>query len=382
MTRRPASTHSCEVLVVGLGPAGGAAAAAAASRGLKVMAVERKREIGVPVQCAEFIPLPLARHARAPGVLAQRVNGMRSVLPSGAAHASPLAGLMVERAAFDQALAGEAEGAGAALHRASRLAALDGERRVARIATPRGALEVAYRALIAADGPHSTVAALLGLPALATVNTRQYTVPLAKPESETAIWLSDAYPGGYAWLFPKGGRANLGVGMDPRLDADMKTPLDALHRHLVAERRVGPEVLFATGGAIPVGGLRERLVIGAVMFAGDAAGLTHPVTGAGIAAAVISGERAAEAAHALVCEDKAGAFAEYEEDIRDQFQASIERGLGRRRELERAWRSAEASRDAIQRRGWIAFEEYYREPSAAREQGALKHPLGAADPRR
>ena len=57
------SAVSCDVLVVGLGPAGGAAAAAAAKLGLRVVGVEKKRVVGVPVQCAEFIPLPLGRHA-------------------------------------------------------------------------------------------------------------------------------------------------------------------------------------------------------------------------------------------------------------------------------------------------------------------------------
>ena len=72
-----------DVLVVGLGPAGGAEALAAAQAGLRVAAVERRKEIGVPVQCAEFIPLPLARYAVPEGVLQQRIQGMVSHLPSG-----------------------------------------------------------------------------------------------------------------------------------------------------------------------------------------------------------------------------------------------------------------------------------------------------------
>jgi digeranylgeranylglycerophospholipid reductase len=355
------SAVPCDVLVVGLGPAGGSAAAAAAKLGLKVVAIDKKRTVGVPVQCAEFIPLPLGRHAQGPGVLAQRVHGMSSVLPSGRAHTTPFGGLMVDRAAFDQALARAAEKAGATLHLASRLVVLDVERRTALIATSRRSFEVSWRVLIAADGPHSATAARLGLPPLKTVNTRQYTVPLLSPSMETAIWLSDAYPGGYAWLFPKGRCANLGLGMDPRVAAEMKRPLDALHRALVAEKRVGREILLRTGGAIPVGGLRARLVVGSTIFAGDAAGLTHPITGAGIAAALVSGERAAQAAHALLQESAADALAGYEEDIRDQFEGSIVRGLARRHELDRTTFRAAARSDAVQRRGWIAFPEYFDE---------------------
>ena len=97
--------RDCDVLVVGLGPGGGAAAAVAARAGLRVMVVERKREIGTPVQCAEFIPMPLSRHAQGPDVLMQRITAMKSVLPSGAVTDTPFSGLMVDRTAFDRALA-------------------------------------------------------------------------------------------------------------------------------------------------------------------------------------------------------------------------------------------------------------------------------------
>lgn len=358
------SARDCDVLVIGLGPGGGVAAAAAASAGLRVIAIDRRREIGVPVQCAEFIPLPLSAHATAPGVRAQRITGMKSVLPSGAATDSPFAGLMIDRAAFDRALARAAAAAGAALHAASTLTALDHVARGARIRDAGGERTVTYRVLIAADGPHSTVARLLGLPPLATVNTRQYTVPLLQPFSDTDIWLSPAYPGGYAWLFPKGERANLGLGMDTRFDGDMKAPLDALHQRLAAEGRVGAPVLARTGGAIPVGGLRAALAVGDALFVGDAAGLTHPITGAGIAAAVASGEIAAAAAQACIAGD-AGALPAYEEEVRDQFGESLARAVARRKELARIWNTAQAGDDACHRRGWIAFEDYYRAPLAA-----------------
>ena len=50
-------TETADVLVLGLGPAGAAAAAEAARRGARVVALDRKREPGRPVQCAEFVPM-------------------------------------------------------------------------------------------------------------------------------------------------------------------------------------------------------------------------------------------------------------------------------------------------------------------------------------
>jgi digeranylgeranylglycerophospholipid reductase len=351
--------RAVDVLVIGLGPAGGAAAGAAARGGLKVLAIDRKREIGVPVQCAEFIPLPMSRHAQADGVLLQRIEGMKSFLPSRAMERTEFPGLMVDRAAFDKALAVQARQAGAEILPDTRLVRLDAGQSVARIKTPSEEFEVQYKVLVAADGPHSAVAEALGLPHLEVVYTRQYTVPLRQPFADTDIWLSDGFPGGYAWLFPKGNLANLGLGADKRLADDLKAPLDALHQQLVDEGRVGAEIFYRTGGAIPVGGLREHLVVGNVMFTGDAAGLTHPITGGGISAAVVSGERAGEAAVALLVKRDATALADFEEDIRDQFEQTIQRAVERRKWLAQHWKSEAARQDAMHRKGWIAFPEYF-----------------------
>jgi len=350
--------RKCDVLVIGLGPAGAAAAAAVARAGLDVVAVDRRETVGIPVQCAEFIPLPIGRYAQAPGVTLQRIAGMTSVLPSGAVHRADFPGLMIDRARFDQALADAARQAGAELLLRTAFGELDPGAKRATLRDRRGPLLVSYRALVAADGPHSRAAASLGLPRLATVCTRQYTVPLHDAYADTDIWLSPDFPGGYAWLFPKGASANLGLGMDTRFAADLKAPLDRLHARLAASGRVGRGILARTGGPIPVGGLRPRLVERDVAFAGDAAGLTHPITGAGIAAAVISGERAGRAAGDW-CKGDADAWHDYEEDIRDQFEASLARATRRRRWLERYWSTPAAGSDRLHRRGWIAFPEYF-----------------------
>lgn len=350
---------SCDLLVVGLGPAGGSAALAAASRGLNVVAVERKRKIGVPVQCAEFVPLPMGRWTRAAGVLQQRVAGMNTFLPSGASAHTAFPGLMIDRAAFDRAIARDAERAGARILLGARLLDFDSDARVARVGHDDGAFEVEFRLAVAADGPHSRLADAIGLQPLTTVDTRQYTVPLHRPGADTDIWLSQAYPGGYAWLFPKGDVANLGLGADRRIAPDLKQPLEQLRERLAGQGIVGRDVLGRTGGAIPVGGIRERLVAGPVLLAGDAAGLTHPLTGAGIPAAVISGDRAGEAAAEFLAGGKAGALADFEEDVRDQFEDSVARAVQRRQAMNAEWRAPSARTDAFHRRGWIAFAEYF-----------------------
>jgi flavin-dependent dehydrogenase len=139
----------------------------------------------------------------------------------------------------------------------------------------------------------------------------------------------------------------------------LKAIVDGLHETLADEGRVGREVLAMTGGAIPVGGMLEpHGVLGAtrVLLAGDAAGLTNPVTGAGIAAAVYSGGLAGEAAAAIVAGDNNAADG-YEEELRSVLGASLARAVLRRREL--AAMPADRDRKAALRRGWIAYPEYW-----------------------
>jgi digeranylgeranylglycerophospholipid reductase len=352
------TASAVDMLVVGAGPGGAAAAWGAARVGLKTLVVEKKQSIGEPVQCAEFIPGPMVGYTRRDGVLSQRIDGMKTYLPSGAVTPSAYAGLMVHRAEFDRALAARAAAAGAEIITDAALVALDAARQIAQIRHAGRNREITYRVLVAADGPRSTAARLMGLPALPVIQTRQYTVPLTQPYADTDIWLSDEFPGGYAWLFPKDALANLGLGADRRFESDLKTPLARLHAELVRQGRVGAEIVQRTGGAIPVGGLRARLAHGNILFVGDAAGLTHPITGAGIAAAVQSGEYAASAAAEYVG-GNARALAAYDEDVREQYGPALDRAVERRAQLTRCWRHPAARDDRVQRRGWIAFEEYF-----------------------
>jgi flavin-dependent dehydrogenase len=252
-----------------------------------------------------------------------------------------------------------AEEAGAGIRLGTALDGLDAENRIARVRDGVNWRVIRYRHLIAADGPHSKVAALLGMPRQDLVHTRQYTVPLLTAQADTSVWLSGEYPGGYAWLFPRGGDANLGIGIDYEFGRNAKHPLDKLHEQLVQTGTLGPTILRRTGGAIPVGGLREQLVGKSTIFVGDAAGLAHPITGAGIAAAVVSGERAGQAIVEWLASGSSAALDAYEQAMRDLYGPSIERALRVRKSLASVWRSHDTDRKDAQHRIWIAFDEFF-----------------------
>ena len=335
--------ESADVVVLGLGPAGARAAAEAARRGCKVIALDRKRAPGVPVQCAEFVPAMI--DADLAGVVRQRIDAMATFVEDDAPDFRPhFPGHMLDRAAFDASLVEKARRAGADVRLATVVKGLTAD---GAVVTENGTLQAPV--VVGADGPRSRAGKAIGSVNEALVETRQVTVALKQPHGATDIFLSAGIPGGYGWLFPKGELANLGAGVGPGHKLRLKPIVARLHESQKA--RLSTEILAVTGGAIPVGGLLKPfgyLKQTLVLLAGDAAGLANPVTGAGIAAAVQSGRLAGQAAATRAAE-------EYERELEDLYGGALERALRRRREL-----LASSFQKHHLRRGWIAYPEYWQ----------------------
>lgn len=363
--------ESFDVLVVGLGPAGAEAARAAAERGGRVLAVERNARPGEPVQCAEFLPMMIGMDLPDLGDSGvQGIEAMRSFLPGQAPEVTgDFRGRMVDRARFDRHLIARAQAAGVECRFNTPLQGLNPDGLAL-----LGGRRCRARVVIGADGPRSRVGAAIGAVNADLVETRQITVDLLKPQTSTDIFLNPAIRGGYAWLFPKGGEANLGLGIAASDKARLKPLLEALHAQLGTEGRVGARFLRHTGGAIPVGGITGpvgRLGETPVLLAGDAAGLVNPVTGAGIPAAVLSGRMAGLAAAEFLA-GHMGAPDDYAEELDDTFGASLALALRRRRDLLATYRDNLLPGSDDLRRGWIAFPQYW-----AREAPAV-HSLEAS----
>lgn len=348
------SVMEVDVMVLGLGPAGACAAAEAARAGCRVFAVDRKAVAGVPVQCAEFVPAMIGIDVRElAAAVRQPIRAMATFVEGDAPDRKDnFPGHMLDRAAFDAALVRDAKAAGAHCELGVAARGIDADGNV----TLSDGRRLKPRVLIGADGPRSVAGRAIGQVNTALVETRQITVTLHHAHDATDIFLAADIPGGYGWLFPKGDIANLGAGVTPEHHTQLKAIVSRLHRQLVDAGRVGADVLALTGGLIPVGGL--LLACGAlgdtrVLLAGDAAGLTNPVTGAGISAAVQSGRLSGAAAAALLAGSDA-AHQRYAEELDDVFGAALARAKRRREALT----TGKPDKDAL-RRSWIAYPQYW-----------------------
>jgi digeranylgeranylglycerophospholipid reductase len=310
--------EACDLLVVGAGPGGAAAAITGARRGLRVLLIDKRLEIGAPVHCAEAIGFEQIAHLidRDPRWICAEIDAFRIVAPSGQSVRVPPTSptVVVERKIFDRALAHEAARSGATVRARTRATGLiledDSVRGVQMVSFGQ---EVAVRAkvVIGADGPESLVGTWAGLDPTPRMSEYysgvQYLLAglaLEDPRECQYHIGSELAPGGYAWVFPKGpDSANVGLVITSTFERQGRSAQDYLDA-FVAQRFPEASALGLVVGGIPVGGTVKELVGDGVLLVGDAAHQAEPLTGGGINLAIAAGEMAANvAAEAIAAGD-------------------------------------------------------------------------------
>jgi digeranylgeranylglycerophospholipid reductase len=319
-----------DVVVVGAGPGGSVSAREAAKLGLSVLLLEKRQEIGSPVRCAEGIAHELLAPFIEPDprwISAVVSKAQIMVVGDGTTvtrQAKGRQGYVLERRIFDRVLAEEAAKAGAQVMVKTAATGLLLEDDVARGVVARGpvgVMEIECAVVIGADGVESQVGPWAGLdtalPLKNAMACAQYLLAGIEIDPACCYYYvgQGVAPGGYAWVFPKGeGKANVGLGVQADLAAD--TALNYLNHFIESQPHLaqGSPVTLVVGG-VPVGPPLPRLVTSGLMLVGDAAHQADPLTGGGIANAMLAGRLAAEvAAQAIAAGDpSAAALARYEE---------------------------------------------------------------------
>lgn len=288
-----------DIIVVGAGPAGSSCARRAAELGLSTLVLEKAR-FPRPKPCASGLSArALARLGpEVEPILHEHVDTIAIDLGPGAGlrwHGAVRVLATTTRRELDPLLVELAEAAGARFEFGRRVSAItpgDGA-----VCVRVGREDVRARFVVGADGPWSVVRPSIGVkapPHGGAIYVRAFPEDpaLLAPFSGTIAFDITAARRGYGWIFPKRDHLNIGVYRQAPLTGDLRSLLESFlfRKALDSWGREGPYAF-----PIPTAARAEGFGRGRVVLAGDAAGLTDPITGEGISHAIASGRVAAEA---------------------------------------------------------------------------------------
>jgi geranylgeranyl reductase family protein len=280
-------------------------------------------------------------------------------LPDGTFIEMKSPGYMLDRSLFDKELVASAILSGAKISIETKAAGPSPEGLV----VERGSKHhrVKAKVIIGADGVHSAVARWVELPPAKTTVALQYEVVNPVPQNHVDIFFHEEYEGGYAWFFPKGRTANVGMGVIPAKASLLSKRMDDfLHRLLDAKKLPGIDIVGRTGGSIPCEKPRQT-IFGNILLVGDAAGHAHPITGGGIFNAVIGGQIAGRIAAEAVERGELRYLENYEIEWREIFGRTLTYGAQKRQFLEENWNKPGVDFQDLIRRTWVGFTEYYED---------------------
>ena len=341
--------ESYDAVVVGGGPAGSSAAYHLASRGRRVLVIDKARFPREKV-CGDGLTPRAVKQLHEMGIQTDgpdwaRAEGLRIVgggvtleLPWPELNAWPHVGLVQTRLDFDSLLLDHARKAGATVWEETEVVRplVDDAGVVYGVAYKNGdAGEVEAPIVIASDGVANRFGIPLGIHRVESrpmgVAVRTYfRSPRASDtylESYLELWRGDDLLPGYGWIFPvPDGTVNVGLGLLNTSKHFQSVDYKKLLWDWVAglppewgltrENQVGK----IRGGSLPMGFNRAPLARPGLMLIGDAAGAVNPFNGEGIAYAMETAAIAASVADEALDAGDPRALRAYPDRLRDAYE--------------------------------------------------------------
>ncbi len=310
-----------DVVIVGAGPVGSAAALSCAEYGLSTLCIEEHGTIGYPVQCAGL----LSENAFRECVVSRKsvlneVSGAEIVTGSGSRlliDAGKTKAYVVDRGILDREMAEHAANAGAEYQLKTAVYRMEGNRLFTRGID--GYRDVSYRILIAADGPRSTIARLRGMKrAELYLAGIQAEINCENDPRFVGVY-PDASPEFFAWRIPiDKSRARIGLAGMTHIKEKFSSFSNMFD---------GPCLDFILG-TIPLGVMPVTYGDRA-LYVGDAGGFPKPTSGGGVYTGIRTAHHAA--ATATYCIENRVfddlSLSRYEQLWKQDIGKELERGL-------------------------------------------------------
>lgn len=313
-----------DVIVVGAGPAGSTAARFAAAGGASVLLLEKDRDVGYPVRCAEAVSHEGVVQFIEPDPrwIAATVSKFRIVVPNGNSIMPRLDGIgyVLERRIFDYELAKLAVKEGAEVITKAYVYDLikeGGDVAGVRVLIKDRKVDLRAEVVIGADGVESRVGKWAGIDTTCHIHDMESCAQVTLSGVAVDEGILDFYfgdqiaPGGYLWVFPKGkDSANVGIGISVEC-AKEKAAVRWLDE-FVEKKFPNAAMLTRIAGGVPCAKTCDEIVKGNVLLVGDAAHQVNPTSGGGIISGMIGGMLAGQVAGEAIAKKDRNHLIEYE----------------------------------------------------------------------
>jgi geranylgeranyl reductase family protein len=323
-------TH--DLIVIGGGPAGSAAARRAVQLGSHTLLVEKQR-------FPRYKPCggALSEHAMScldfeiPRCIQERdIFGARVHFAghAGQQRRRNRIATLVTRSRLDDYLLQEAREAGAEMRMGEKVVLVHENPTQVEVRTSDSIYQA--RAVIIAEGAHGKLKHAVRRPDRPSEYGVCVVTEIEERNEVIERYLHDAIElhfgiarGGYGWVFPHDGHYSVGVG---GLAAALPDPKRTMRFFLQSRGFEGQHRLSVH--VVPIGGVTRRVARSRILLAGDAAGFVDPFLGEGMAYAIRSGQLAAEVAHRyLVRRDEPSRVREYSSRCEREFGQNLRYSL-------------------------------------------------------
>lgn len=316
-----------DVLIVGAGPVGTTFARHMAEKGFKVGLLEKKKKIGVPLQCAGLLGKQIKELNLLPDeLIINQVHGAHIHSPSDhmltVSKKKPEA-YVLDRVGYDKYLAQLAVDAGADLFLNHRVQEVN--LKSSTVSFGNGNEKMQAKIIVGADGYNSLIARKMsGSENLKTVQAAQFLVDFQRDLFDTDyvhLHVKSSISPGFIWTIPLSeSRARIGLFGN----SDYHTLNNILKEFLNRNKDLeGYSIVKKYHGVIPVYSSKKQLVKDRTLLLGDAASQVKPTTGGGLIMGFKCAQIAANVASRALNEDDVGIIKDYESQFKDKFKKEL-----------------------------------------------------------
>lgn len=315
-----------DVAVVGAGPVGSTFARHMAEKGFEVAILEKKREIGVPLQCAGLLGKKIKKVNILPDeFIINPVNGAFLHSPEdtvlSVSKEKPEA-YVVDRIGYDKFLAQIALDSGAELFLNHRVENVDSVKGVITLKNNENT-KISADIVVGADG-HSSIVSNTFNPPAESFQAAQYLIDVGEKrfqENYVHLYVDSRVSPGFLWAIPLSeSTARVGLFADANYQQ-----LTIILNELLAKRSElkGATILKKYYGVIPKHNPQKQLVKNKVILLGDAASQVKPTTGGGLIMGFACAEIASKVAAKALENENTELLRNYSKEYRDQFKNEL-----------------------------------------------------------